>query len=50
MLREQPVGKYYVRIDKGGGNYGVRQALLCQVKDIFNPGDHLLVFLSIDFL
>ena len=22
-LLEQPVGKYYVRIDKGGGNYGV---------------------------
>ena len=43
-LPEQPVGKYYVRIDKGGGNYGVWWALLHQVKDIFNPSDHLLVF------
>ena len=49
-LPEQPVGKYYVQIDKGGGNYGVRRALLHQVEDIFNPGDHLLVFLSVDFL
>ena len=50
VLPEQLVGKYYVRINEGGGNHGVRWALIRQVQDIFNPGDHLLVLLIVDFL
>ena len=49
-LPKQWVRKYYIWIDKGGGKYGVRWALLCHVEDTLDLGDHLLVFLSVDFL
>ena len=44
------MGEHYVRIDQGGGNDGVRGALLCQIKAVFNPGYHLLVFLTVHLL
>ena len=50
MLPEQPVGKYYVWIDKGGGNYEYDRLSSVRSRVFFNLGDHLLVFLSIDFL
>ena len=40
------MGKHYVRVDKGGGDHGVRWAFLRQVDEIFNPGDYLLVLLG----
>ena len=44
------MGEHYVQIDQGGGNDGVRGALLHQIKAVFNPGYHLLVFLTVHLL
>ena len=44
------MGEHYVRIDQGGGYDGVRGALLHQIKAVFNPGYHLLVFLTVHLL
>ena len=49
-LPEQTVGEHYIQIDQGGGNYGVRWALLGQIKAIFGPGNHLLILLSVHLL